>query len=87
MHKSNRYQAERDEMIRESTDPEPDPAESKCEGSTWTVLISVIVCDDDGDLRENASVSRCHPAFIPGRCRAFRCFVNIKSGDRVTLVH
>ena len=24
------------------------------------------VCDDDGDLRENVSVSRCQPAFIPG---------------------
>ena len=53
-----------EEMMRESTDPEPDPAESKCGGSTWTVLISVIVCDDDGDLRENVSVSRCHPGGV-----------------------
>ena len=32
-----------EEMIRESTDPEPDPAESKCGGSTCTVLIRVIL--------------------------------------------
>ena len=32
-----------EEMMRESTDPEPDPAESKCGGSTWTVLIRVIL--------------------------------------------
>ena len=32
-----------EEMMRESTDPEPDPAESKCGGSKCTVLIRVIL--------------------------------------------
>ena len=30
-------------MLLMATDPEPDPAESKCGGSTWTVLIRVIL--------------------------------------------
>ena len=32
-----------EEMIRESTEPEPEPPESKCGGATWTVLIRVIL--------------------------------------------
>ena len=31
-----------EEMMRESTEPEPEPEESKCGGSRCTVLISVI---------------------------------------------
>ena len=32
-----------EEIMRESTEPEPEPAESKWGGSTWTVVIRVIL--------------------------------------------
>ena len=75
-----------EEIIRESTDPEPDPAESKCGGSTCTVLIRVILTPCVMMMVTSGRM-RVFPGVTLHSFPAFRCFVNMKSGDRVTLVH